>query len=292
MLALGSIQQVRKVDWYSGRMLIQRLLAIMDKVLNFTFFRNFVELQELSALEKQNASFDNFGWSRSDALKKLNEGLQEIERLSYSEDVGMFSEHLLILSAISIKENGVSRILEIGTFDGRTAQLLSYLFPKSEILTIDLPFETMDKSLDYEYAFKNKTFIASRDLRLKSRRNITFREFNSIGLTFTDEKFDLIWIDGDHSFPVVAVDISNALRLLEEKGLMLCDDVYLNSKGTTYEQSSVATHLVLESFSAAGLIEYRLIPKRIGLKYWLARKQRKYVAIVCRPQKFDAGNHA
>ena len=59
---------------------------------------------------------------------------------SYNENDGMFSEHLILISAISVSRANIKRVLEIGTHNGRTALILSHLFrtPKSLVLTCHL----------------------------------------------------------------------------------------------------------------------------------------------------------
>ena len=52
----------------------------------------------------------------------------------------MVSEHQYIFSALSQNNNfNFNKILEIGSYDGKNALLLSKLFPNSKIKTLDLP---------------------------------------------------------------------------------------------------------------------------------------------------------
>ena len=51
---------------------------------------------------------------------------------------GMRSIHWLLFCSIS-NVSSIINILEIGTYDGETTQLLSKIFPNSSIATIDLP---------------------------------------------------------------------------------------------------------------------------------------------------------
>ena len=47
-----------------------------------------------------------------------------------------------------------------------------------------------------------------------------FCELNSIRLgEWTDQKFDLIWVDGAHGYPVLPIDLHNACRLINDGGL-------------------------------------------------------------------------
>ena len=89
----------------------------------------------------QSLKFGKIGLDRSSALKKLNGILKKNFDTEYNENSGMWSEHLLLLSAISQLAGFVPnpKILEIGTFRGETTLIISHLFPNSKLKTIDLP---------------------------------------------------------------------------------------------------------------------------------------------------------
>ena len=99
--------------------------------------------------------------------------------------------------------------MEIGTFDGSNAFLLSRLFPSASVLTIDLSKNT--KSFQNSYGRNNelelKNFLKKRNDNLKLSKNIYFKEINSIKLFYEKDNFDLIWIDGAHGYPFVTFDI-------------------------------------------------------------------------------------
>ena len=63
-------------------------------------------------------------------------------------------------------------------------------------------------------------FIEKRDKILNLSKNISFKKTNSMRLIFSDKKYDLIWIDGTHGYPVVTIDITNSLRLLKPNGII------------------------------------------------------------------------
>ena len=67
----------------------------------------------------------------------LDKTLKDLGYPIYSESQGMYSEHLIIFAAISETNLKIKNILEIGTFDGKTATILAKLFPNSDIKTID-----------------------------------------------------------------------------------------------------------------------------------------------------------
>ena len=256
---------------------------ISMKIFGYLAFHNFGNRlfleYEKSLLSEQNEVFLSLGLDRGEGLNKLNSVLEDIYGVSYSEKRGMWSEHLLIFAAIAISDRAVSNILEIGTFNGETARILSALFPSSQILTVDLPFSEIKKTKMYEYETKNSQLILKRNANLKLLSNVEFLEKNSLTLINTALSFDLIWIDGDHSYPVAAIDISNAVRMLNPDGVGICDDVYLDAREGQLDGRSKSSIETLRSLNNAGLISYNLLSKRIGGYFNFPAFNKKYLGI-------------
>jgi len=168
--------------------------------------------------------------------------------------VEMTSCHHNLFASLSNKHS-LKDILEIGTHSGAGAALLSKLFPNSMIDTIDLPDDhdyVESGSYGLQENEKRHSFFHKRNKLLQGCKNVTFKQMDSTGLTFLSKKYDFIWVDGNHEFPYVAVDIANAFRLLQPGGLIACDDVRMNNH----------TMKTLEQFSNAGFIDFSLIHKR------------------------------
>ena len=79
---------------------------------------------------------------------------------------------------------------------------MSQIFKNSKVETIDLESSESDFMNFYGRQNKIEKFINDRNNLLRKSENITFKELNSVKLTFYDRKFDLIWIDGAHGYPV------------------------------------------------------------------------------------------
>ena len=95
------------------------------------------------------------------------------------------------------------------------------------------------------------------------------------------EKYDLIWVDGSHGYPTVCVDIINSLRLINDNGLILCDDVFIEepkSQDKTYR--SIATFETISALKKEKLINFNLIYKRLDLLNNCDPKKRKFIAIL------------
>jgi predicted O-methyltransferase YrrM len=186
--------------------------------------------------------------------------------------IGKASCHHNLFVALSKKYN-FSNILEIGTHKGTCTILLSKIFPNAKITTIDLPDH-------YKVVHgKGADFIKQRNDLLASCPNIEFKQENSLDLISNDKKYDLIFVDGDHVSPVATADIVNSVRMINEGGFIVCDDVYISEAKNYIKQWTVDSFSIINALSNAKLINYSLILKRTN-KPWAHPKLRKYVAIL------------
>ena len=225
----------------------------------------------------QNAHMKEIGLVREDGLAKLNDVLKDVLSKSYDENDGMFSEHLILISSISLARANIKRVLEIGTHDGRTALILSRLFPESEIITIDLPSNETGFEQTYRRDNSVNEFTNKRDSFIAKANNVEFREVNSIELCEWEGSFDLIWIDGAHGYPVVAMDVINSYRLANMGAFILIDDIWKTVNLSDGIYRSIGGFDSLNALVSAGLIsEYFLFHKRLGAVFNYPG-QKKYV---------------
>jgi spermidine synthase len=122
---------------------------ILSKLSTWKKITSIIYKRSQNQFEIQDQKFSEWNLDRKQAISKIDMVLQELYKENYSENNGMWSEHLLIMAAISSQPNQIRNILEIGTFDGQTARILSKLFPESEITTIDLPQNIVDTKRIY-----------------------------------------------------------------------------------------------------------------------------------------------
>lgn len=211
-----------------------------------------------------------FKENRNNYIDILNESLRILKYPKYNESEGMYSEHLVIFAAISKSNIEINNILEIGTFDGKTSTILAKLFPNSKITTIDLQdkdpifINTYDRKSNFAEFIKNRNFLISKN------KNINFIQMNSLQLSITKNnlpKQDLIWVDGAHGYPVVASDITNAIGLMNNQSILMCDDIWKKQKSKDNYYDSIAGYETLNSFSQANIIETYFFSKRVGKKY-------------------------
>jgi len=157
-----------------------------------------------------------------------------------------------------VKSYHVTRILEIGVFNGNFAErLLSAVTQKSSkskiyYLGIDLFAEglTNEKYLS-EISLRPGSRLSVQQ-RLSRFENVTVEliQGDSVSVlpTILDrEKFDLIHIDGGHSYNTVLQDWLNVTNLIDEKSVVFFDD-YVNSRGVT--KGSFGVNRVVDSIDS------------------------------------------
>ena len=101
------IRKLRTIIYRLGYFFKFKLLLLSGKHLQFKL--------------NQGALFTEHGFDRDKALKRLNVVCEKVLSKPFNESDGMMSEHLVLFAAISLQKE-VHSILEIGTFDGRSAQ--------------------------------------------------------------------------------------------------------------------------------------------------------------------------
>lgn len=228
---------------------------------------------------EEDQKFIDFELDQEGGLKRLNGILIPIrgEPFDYLID----SIHWLLFAALSLKTQP-EHILEIGTYDGIFTKVLGELFPQSKIITIDLPDDdpilrdTYNREEDEAYSK-----FAAMQADNVSGDNIDFRKINSFFLpTALNQKFDLIWADGDHLNPGVAWDLCNAFHMCKLGGYILCDDVILHQRGFKDKYVSRESRHILDYMVARTDEPLSYFLKRRFWKWSAYPNSRKYVSIL------------
>jgi len=225
--------------------------------------------------------FDKAGFQYDESLKKLESILRELGKPDFCLQRGMGSIHWVLFCSIS-HVSSIENILEIGTFDGETAQLLSKIFPNSNVTTIDLPDDDPIFSRTYQREdAKSREEFRERQKKHLSDTRITFLSKNSFFLPdLVRKKFDLIWIDGGHLYPAIAWDICNAYHLCNPGGWIMCDDVITNSNGLRDGYVSPDSYEILEYIKERTKDEVSYFLKRESPEWSADPKKRKFVAVM------------
>lgn len=249
-------------------------LKLYGRIVNRASFRNFLT-------NEQTQMFFHHGFDRARALEHLNNHCQKTLGHEYQEETDPCAEHLILFSAISLASAPVHNILEIGTFNGKTAKLLASLFPNASVTTIDLNATDDDFVEFYNRNATAEAFVEARDAGLGQHSNIKFVATNSARLVDWDTgQFDMIWVDGAHGYPIVAFDLINACRLGKDRCIVMVDDVHKSTDANDRMYRSTASFEVMEALTKAKVITaFSLFRKRMSPKYNIRNLTEKYVGL-------------
>ena len=110
-------------------------------------------------------------------------------------------------------------LFEFGTWVGRSALGFSQNF--QSVTTIDY---RLNSDLEYPYRFQDKECRPGELIR--NIKNVTLIEEDSQKYDFTPlkEKFDVVFVDGNHSFKGCTTDLHNAMLIAKPKSIIFVHD--------------------------------------------------------------------
>ncbi len=242
--------------------------------------------------QKNNNINNDFKYNEK-GLEKVGINLDEVLNLLKDYKINYKDEnlswHYLIFLGLKLKykkeKKPIKKILEIGTLDGKFTNFLSKIFPESEIITIDLQNDNQQFLNTYERNNKSN-LINFFEIRKKNlnEKNIKFMELNSFYLQdkFNNQKFDLIWIDGNHLNPQVTFDIFQSLKLISYEGFICIDDIILQDEFYKKKYVSNESYQTLKYLSEIDILKNVYITKRVRSFY---KKEKKFISISCLNKK-------
>lgn len=245
----------------------------------FRISKVFVEKSPSLLLADQETRFGVLGLSRELGVRTVQNYTDPGAEFS-----GETSEHYPLFAAPAASGFSPQKVLEIGTFDGRFARFLAEIFPSAIVHTIDLP---RDHGVANDCG-RNRwaSYEQVRQSNLQTSARISLFEQNSLALSLhSGNVYDLIWVDGDHGYPVAAADIVNSLRLLKSGGIVCLDDVFKSVVDPDELLRSLASSQTLSALEKAGLVRnFSLIRKRLAPEKNLPWTE-KYIAFAMKPEE-------
>jgi len=136
--------------------------------------------------------------------------------------------------------------LEIGSFEGISAYFIyKYLNPKL-INCVDTwkgskehGKDTIFKKVEHNFNYNLRGIKSLK--KCKTTSDIFFKK--------NIETFDIIYIDGYHKYFQVKKDLLNALRVLKDNGIIICDDYFWNISGNKKDIPISAINEVVKKFN-------------------------------------------
>ena len=154
--------------------------------------------------------------------------------------VGMTSDYEgWILSVLSKKSYN---IFEFGTCSGKTTYLFALNSPReAKIFSITLPPQNLSSQVkeqkDNSVAFRNaileskyEKFMFSLDPEFKNKIEVIFQDSKNLDVGKYENLFDLIFIDGGHSYSCVKNDTEKALKMIKKNGFIFWHDYSIGKK--------------------------------------------------------------
>jgi len=155
-------------------------------------------------------------------LARSRKVLSDVGYASYALNLPGHLHHLYFAMA-SLVITEARNILELGTGLGQSTAVLSSLFPAANIYTIDLP----EQDAEFKNSWRKRKIKHIEGFKkIIARGNINFIESNTFFLHSLNlpDKYELIWIDGGHTFPAVAWDTMYAYGHTAAGGFIFMHD--------------------------------------------------------------------
>ena len=114
------------------------------------------------------------------------------------------------------------KILEIGSFEGYSANIFNQIFPGNEIYCVDPWSSNFDNS-----DLANINFEQIENNFDSNTKNLNIKKFKMSSNDFfkiNEEFFDIIYIDGAHDYKTVLSDANNSIKFLKKNGIIFFDD--------------------------------------------------------------------
>jgi predicted O-methyltransferase YrrM len=177
-----------------------------------------------------------------DLLELFPDLSERIDNYTYLAGTSMVTDIVLLKSLArcfpecSYMEIGSFRGESIGAVADVAKECLSVTLSKEEMLSMGA----------------NENHIASLGILIKNKPNITTKYHNSLTLDFSTlgKKFDLMFVDGDHTYNAVKSDTQNVFKLLKDENSIIVWHDY------AYDQETVR-HEVMSAILDGTPEQYR-----------------------------------
>tara|TARA_Y100000768_G_C23949857_1_gene669558 strand:+ start:541 stop:1278 length:738 start_codon:yes stop_codon:yes gene_type:complete len=196
---------------------------------NFSIYKEILSLKFLI----QNISFRLFFKYIKSRIQEIFYLTNEVENkfLDFIKQKNFKYSKIWFLSNLNIFEkilkNNPKNILEVGTYEGLVSIWFCEKYPSSKVFAVD-PL-VQDLSTKKERVENEQVKNLQENLNNYNNKNLIFEKKTSDNYFLNNKiKFDIIYIDGLHTYDACSKDIINSFDCLNINGYLMIDDVRLN----------------------------------------------------------------
>lgn len=203
----------------------------------------------------------------------VDKELINLSMLGCMDDVPKGSKNIFlnILEMIHTVKN--PKILEVGTYTGKTISKIADIFPNAECFAIDnwkLDETEFEVCRNFAGVFFTIEDVRNTFFENTKGKNITLIEGDSTiilrNLVEKQYKFNFIYIDGSHTSLDTIIDLVLSWMLLEKEGILAIDDYLYTPPGHSEDTPRIAVDYFMSKFSE----EYIIINS--GYRMFLQKK--------------------
>jgi len=181
------------------------------------------------------------GLQRTDSADENHQAPNLPKKYVFNSD--WFSQRITEFSKYLHEYKGASNVsyLEIGVYEGR-----SFLWVMDNILTHPYSKATAIDIFtgDFEKTFRSNLEISGASSKVNVLKGDSFYLLQNMS-----SKFDIIYIDGDHTAKAALFDAELSWPLLKEGGLMIFDDYLYQSHLPLYSKPQIGVDLFIQTHS-------------------------------------------
>ena len=133
-----------------------------------------------------------------------------------------FSNNLYFLSK-NLSSLKIENLLEIGSYEGRSAIFFANIFKKSKLFCVDT-WSGSDEHENINFKSIEDNFDHNVNFLIKNQSLSKFKMTSDNFFNQNNKKFDFVYVDGDHSKDQVLKDLKNSWSFLNSNGFLLVDD--------------------------------------------------------------------
>ena len=156
----------------------------------------------------------------------------------------------------TLNDHNPTHILEIGSWEGRSACWFMETYPQAHITCVDT-FEGSPEHIDMDVAGIHSRFL-NNTAKYKDRMTVLQGQSSKMLYGLTPEFFDVIYVDGSHAEDDTLMDLVLSYGLLKKGGFLLVDD---------YHGGDPGVKLAVDAFTSAFSSKVKCVLKEYQIHF-------------------------